>query len=241
MKLEIGFNGSFEVRNEQYISGDGASFNILHLSDFHFNTFSKSITEKIITTIKELNPDIILLGGDYADSKNGLVYLKLLLESCAVRQNVFAVAGNHDYYFGLDCIKKMMLQNNICWIEKESFTFKLKGQTIQIDGNKTNLKNVGSNFSILLLHIPVNIVNFAHNYNMVFAGHLHGCQFVFWQTAKGLYPGKLFYKWNILKTKINNCYYFISKGLGDTLPVRFNCFKDMIFVQIKSSKSEALK
>lgn len=32
-----------------------------------------------------------------------------------------------------------------------------------------------------------------------------------------------------------NCRYFISKGLGDTFPVRYNCPKDSILVEINTS------
>jgi len=232
MKLEIGYKSYFEIRREQYLSSSAANFTILYLSDLHFNKFSGPVTEKIIAAINSLQPDIILLGGDYVDTKKGLVYLNLLLRSFAVHKNIFAIAGNHDHYFGLDDIKKVMAVNNITWIEKSSAIFKLNGHTIQVDGSKAGLKNSNADLAILCLHKPVNIKSFAGNYHLIFAGHLHGGQFVFWQTGKGLYPGKLFYKWNMLKAKSGNCDYFISKGLGDTLPARFNCAKDMIFVQV---------
>ncbi|MGG9962938.1 metallophosphoesterase [Ferruginibacter sp. SUN106] len=235
MILETGYNSSFEIRHEQYSISSGVNFTVLYLSDFHFNKFSAPVTQKIITTVNELRPDIILLGGDYVDTKKGLVYLNILLQSFAQHKNVFAVAGNHDYYFGLNKIKETMTSNAINWIEKDTIRFKLNNHSIQIDGNKPCIKKSDADFAILCLHKPINIKNFASNYHLSFAGHLHGGQFVFWQTSKGLYPGKLFYKWNILKATIAGCAYFISKGLGDTLPVRFNCPKDMIFVQVNNN------
>ncbi|GEM_PF-3204035 len=37
---------------------------------------------------------------------------------------------------------------------------------------------------------------------------------------------------NILKEKIENCDYYISKGLSDTLPIRFNCSPEIIVVNV---------
>ncbi|GAB2807487.1 metallophosphoesterase [Ferruginibacter profundus] len=235
MILETGYNHSFIIRHEQYHGSSAVNFTVLYLSDLHFNKFSGPVTQKIIAAVNKLQPDIILLGGDYVDSKKGLVYLNMLLQSFGHCNNIFAIAGNHDYYFGLSYLQEIMVANAVHWIEKDTMLFKWNNHTIQIDGNQPCTKKSNADFSILCLHKPVNIKDFAHNYHLVFAGHLHGGQFVLWQTPKGLYPGKLFYKWNILKTTIAGCAYFISKGLGDTLPVRFNCARDMIFVQVNNN------
>jgi uncharacterized protein len=232
MKLEIGYNHHFEVRKEKCTNSIAESFSVLYLSDFHFNKYSKVTTKNIIDKINELNPDIILLGGDYVDTKKGMTHFITLLQSIAIRKNVFAVAGNHDYFFGLSEIKDILTINSANWIEKKSFSFQLNNTIVQIDGNNPQPKKDAATFSILCLHKPIDISCHKENYNLVLGGHLHGGQFVFWKSNNGLYPGKLFYKWNIIKKKLNNCQYFVSKGLGDTLPIRFNCKKDMIFVSV---------
>jgi predicted MPP superfamily phosphohydrolase len=94
--------------------------------------------------------------------------------------------------------------------------------------NETN----GADLNILCLHQPITLKPRKHPYQLVFAGHLHGSQFVFWQTPQGLYPGRWFYTWNRLQDWRDHCLYIISKGLGDTLPIRYNCKKDMIFVRV---------
>ncbi|HEY0030630.1 MAG TPA: metallophosphoesterase [Bacteroidia bacterium] len=236
MKLEIGYKHGFEIRKEYCIANCKESFSILYLSDFHFNRFSASTIQKIIKAIRELNPDIILLGGDYSDSTKGLSHLKTLMGGIAERKNIFAIAGNHDYSLGIDKIKKIITDNNANWIEQKSVQFELRGNKIRVDGNISASDDDGNaDFSILCLHKPINIAHCKNHYKLAFAGHLHGSQFVFWQTAKGLYPGKLFYKWNILESSANACRYFISKGLGDTLPIRYNCKKDIIFVTVASA------
>ncbi len=232
MKLEIGYNHSFEIRRETCYLNCIDNFSILYLSDLHLNKFSQSIYERIVKSIEELDPSIILLGGDYVDSQRGLNYLNLILNSISQRKNVYAVAGNHDYFIGIEKIKKSMFENNITWIENKSVNINLGNSKIKIDGNFIKNEIGIHDFSILLLHKPKHLSKFADSYNIALAGHLHGSQFVFWKSENKLFPGKLFYKWNILKTQQNNCHYFISKGLGDTLPIRYNCKKDLIFIQV---------
>lgn len=232
MKLEIGSGNHFEVRHEQYPAAISGSISVLYLSDLHFKTYGKSLTTKIISRINELDPSIILLGGDYVDFARQLNHLDIFLNALSQRKNVFAIAGNHDYRFGVATIQKMMEANNIHWIENESVTVSINNCTIQIDGTKPSGKSSSADFSILCLHQPIDIGHFKDKYELIFAGHLHGCQFVFWQNEKGLYPGRLFFRWNMLQKKLGNCRYYISRGMGDTVPVRFNCPKEMIFVEL---------
>ncbi|MCW7469267.1 metallophosphoesterase [Leptospira kanakyensis] len=240
MKLEIGYNFPFEIRKETYQSNCNDDFSILFLSDLHFNGFNKTKVYEIIKKIEELNPTIILFGGDYIDSNKGLIQLKLLLLSLSHRKNLFAIAGNHDYFFGIDKIKECMEVNNVFWLEKQSFTFQINNTTIRIVGNLLKTEEKEFDFSILVLHNPKAIDNLKDNHHSAFAGHLHGCQFVFWENKNGLYPGKFFYKWNTLKAMKDDCQFFISKGLGDTLPIRFNCKRDMIFLQVNGIQDRTI-
>lgn len=231
MKLEIGYNTSFEVRKETYHWKAKSGFTILYISDFHFNRYSKNMASAIASKVQELNPDVVLLGGDYVDTSQGLVHFIEFMKAISHRKYIFAVAGNHDYFFGIEKVKEAVVNNNGIWIEKDSVVFLINESRIKIDGNKMQ-KKAEVDFTILCLHKPEDLKSYNDHYNLAFAGHLHGSQFVFWSTSKGMFPGRFFYKWNRLKMCINSCMFFISKGLGDTLPIRFNCRKDMIFVSV---------
>jgi hypothetical protein len=236
MKLETGYNNSFEVRFEYAVAAVAAPLTVLYISDLHFNRYSAGMVAAMISRIHRLDPDIILLGGDYVDSKNGLLHFNTLMQSFSNRKNVFAIAGNHDYFFGLEEIKKMMTDNKVIWLEKNTVNFNLHNSSIQLNGNLLLIEKKEADLSILFLHKPVHLDKHERNYDLAFAGHLHGCQFVLWQYKKALYPGRLFYKMNVLEKKMNRCHYLISRGMGDTLPIRFNCSKEMIFVTINSNK-----
>lgn len=234
MKLEIGSGHSFEVRVEHCTVDGAEDFSVLYLSDFHFNKHSQAITTKIVDKIQELDPSIVLLGGDYVDSKSGFLYLTILMKALSQRENVFAIAGNHDYFWGISAIQTIITDHNALWIEKKSVTLDVQNTRIQIDGNQPTNQPADAGFSILCLHRPINIAAYKNTYDLVLAGHLHGSQFVFWQSEQGLYPGRWFYKWNRLKMQYDGGQYLISKGLGDTLPIRYNCKKDVILVNCKT-------
>jgi len=239
MQLKIGYDYDIMVRKEQYFYQDISPLKVMYLSDFHFNAFNGGLVLKIIKLINHYNPDILLLGGDYVDTKKGLQHFIRLLYTISDRKNVFAVAGNHDYFFGINTIRNLIFDNNIKWIERSSVSICVENKIIQIDGNITSCNKAPPNcLKILCLHQPIDITKVASSYNMAFAGHLHGCQIVFWQNEKGLFPGRYFYRWNILKKQIGNCHYYISKGLGDMLPVRFNCSPEVIVVNVFSKYND---
>lgn len=232
MKLEIGYNHDFEIRKEIYTCCRSGDLSILYVSDLHWNGYSQVTASNLEKSIADLDPTIILLGGDYVDTRNGLNILKQFLQSIANRQNVFAIAGNHDYFFGIHKIKTLMRDFNVFWIEDSVVKIDCNGFELQITDHVPPGNFEEADLNILCLHKPVDVYALKRKFNLVFAGHLHGSQFVFWQTPKGLYPGRLFYRWNLLKTRWDNCLYLISKGLGDTLPIRYNCKKDIIFVEV---------
>lgn len=236
MKLEIGYNTDFEIRKEYLIVEGCTNLTILYLSDLHFNGYSKALVTQIVQCIERHDPTIILFGGDYVDTKKGINYLEELLLNISQRQNLFAVAGNHDFCFGILNIKALFDKYGIYWIDNEVHCININGHKIQIVGKKPQMIQNKVDLSILCLHEPIDITLFDYQYDLAFAGHLHGCQFIFWETEHGLFPGKLFYKWNILKKRRNNCLYLISKGMGDTLPIRFNCKKDVILVEVKGKQ-----
>ncbi len=233
-KLIWGYSHSdFEVRRVCISADLPSELRILYLSDFHFTKYSGNIAARLLAVVTELDPEIILLGGDYIDFKSGEPYFQAVLKEFALRKNVYAIAGNHDYFYGINKLKKLFAAYNIGFIEKKSVSFSCKGMHIRLDGNVCT-RRVPADLSILCLHHPLDLSLFAADYDLAFAGHLHGSQVVFWQNERGLYPGRLFYKWNRLGAKSANCHYFISKGLGDTLPLRYCCAKELIFCTLSA-------
>lgn len=230
-KLELGHTaGRIEVRTVVYEGKIPVGIRILFVSDLHFNRFSGGRAQQLIEIIQETNPDIVLLGGDYVDNSNGLVHLDNLLAALPEKSRTFAVAGNHDYFFGIQKLKTCMSRNKVVWIEKISAEVRFGNQTITIDGNIRNRSPNSSAFRILCSHHPVSPYKFKNDYDLILSGHLHGCQIVLWQHKNSLYPGRWFYRWNILEKHVGHCCLVVSRGIGDTLPVRYNCPREVILV-----------
>lgn len=231
MKLEIGYKTSFDIRTYALANKKLAGLRIVYLSDFHFNKKSETTRQAIVRAINIQSPDLILLGGDYVDTTKGYKYFEQLLIALK-RYDVYAIAGNHDYFKSEQRIKKIVTDAGAHWLEGKSLLWKKKGFAIQLDGGGVHARNAQATFQILILHRPLPLHKVS-TYDLVFAGHLHGCQFVFWKKKEALYPGKFFYPLNSLSFITENCHYFISKGLGDTLPIRYNCKRDFVSVSFK--------
>ena len=231
--LEVGYNSHFEVRMETLHCLVTQQIRLVYVSDLHFNKRSEEMGAKILETIRELKPDIVLLGGDYVDTRSGLRHLDALLDGISRLSPVFAIAGNHDRFFGIEAVKQLMLANKVHWIEGSSETLLVKGSRLWLDGNTNTTASEKADVKILCLHKPIALEVLPVTYHAAFAGHLHGSQCVLWQTDKGLFPGRWFYKWNRLKAVIGECHFYISKGLGDTLPIRYNCAKELLVLDLE--------
>jgi predicted MPP superfamily phosphohydrolase len=226
-KLIIGHNSDFEIREYLLDFKELKDISILFLSDLHFNRWSAVIAKKLTEKIEELNPTIICLGGDYLDSGKGFSILASFLENISQNRTIISVMGNHDIFWKkkLSSLFKNLKINTL--EEKNSEIILLK----QLKFTCQNSVQNDSFFTILLSHKPITQV--VSGINLTLSGHLHGCQFVFWQKSGNLYPGKLLYKNNYLDKKSNGTLQLVSKGLGDTIPIRYNCTKDLILITFR--------
>lgn len=231
--LETGYNSRFEVRMERVPCGVASRIRIAYLSDLHFTRRSEEMSARLAEEVKRLKPDLVLLGGDYTDTHAGLMHLDRLLQNISGVAPILAIAGNHDRFFGMKTLRETMERNRVQWIEGASIDLELKGTTVRIDGNTAIERNSGEAIRVLCLHKPLDPEKLRTSYHLAFAGHLHGSQCVLWQNDQGLFPGRWFYKWNRLKALVGGCHYYISRGLGDTLPFRYNCPKEIIVVDLE--------
>mgnify|MGYP006144507595 CR=1 FL=1 len=237
MKLQIGNSSNFELRSEVVTVTKDIKLKFLFLSDFHFRKGSRALADSILVCCRKVSPDFVVLGGDYIESKKGLSVLDGFIKSLSLITEVIAIPGNHDYYFGLSKIQSAFENNGCSWIDKESKVIYVNEIAIQIDGNYQSDK-LGGDINILCCHNPKLFNTISSGYDVALAGHLHGCQIVFWESKDELYPGALFYKWNGLRFINNGVKILVSKGLGDTIPIRYNCAKEVIEISIQGNSKK---
>jgi len=204
-------------------------FRIIYASDLHLrDKFSNYLCEEIVRNVKKEGPNLFLLGGDLVDSQQGFSQLRKLVEVISNQCMVGAVGGNHDDYVGRSLVKKVVAQAGGNWLEDHSMQIVLGRKTISILGDMSqSSKEHGC--QILCSHYPDIFPEAVRDgIHVVFAGHLHGCQIVFSQIKNRLYPGAFFYRWNGLKFSIGESKMFVSRGISDTIPIRWNCPREII-------------
>lgn len=98
--------------------------NIIMVSDIHLgNIMGKKQLERLIGTIKSLDPDIVLIPGDFFDESLKPVIkdnMGGLIESIRPRYGVFAVTGNHEYIGGVDEAVAYMTKHKIRVLRDEA-------------------------------------------------------------------------------------------------------------------------
>lgn len=223
------------IEKINYFSGD-ENLSMLLISDIHL-WYSKSILDDIEKVIEKNNPDLILMTGDYFDLPRGANIFREFLSKIAKVYKIAFIRGNHDLLYG-DRISNLLLGIPNCFnVENAIFKYKSKqGYRYNITAwnNRFSLANLEDEKNIVLIHNPEKIVtNDLENINIILAGHLHGGQFIFFKTKDNSnFPGCLLYKHCTDRKQIGNTTLVVSKGLGDTLPFRLNCPKEVVIIKI---------
>jgi hypothetical protein len=189
--------------------------------------------DAIVSAISIVKPDLVVLGGDYAEGEDGVGILRRLTGVLAPECPVIAIAGNHDYRMGVDRIRRVLEDEGARWIEGGSGQVELHSNQIYLYGNTIPANIEDGEFSILCAHNPkLFSAPGAHKFKLGFAGHLHGCQWVLWQKDGILYPGAWFYAWNGLRFDYPDRCFLVGRGLGDTLPLRFRCPHEILVAEL---------
>ncbi len=71
---------------------------ILWLTDIHFNFLTRSQITDFLSRLREMEADVVLIGGDIGEAGSVVDYLKRISDYLGVP--VCFVLGNHDYYSG---------------------------------------------------------------------------------------------------------------------------------------------
>lgn len=170
---------------------------IAYISDIHYNHFmNKDRLKKMIDTINNNKPDIILFGGDIFDNPStNLIDEKVeneiieLLQSLQAEYGKFAVLGEEDYDPKVGNIHQILfesdfevLTNKHIFITKDGKNMiNLIGIDSLVGGNpdiQSSFENVDTNlFTIVLTHAPDIMSQLPTNeIDLVLSGHSHGGQ-----------------------------------------------------------------
>ena len=209
----------------------------MHITDIHL-WYSVRILETLEESIIRINPDLIILTGDYYDLPKGAHNFREFLSKVSLRHTLIFIRGNHDKMYGTGVSDLLLNIPNCFCVETSLYKHKSKqGCCYNITSwkNRNNLPNNSSEKNIVLIHNPEKIKeNELSKIHLILAGHLHGVQFIFFKTKNSShFPGNILYKYCLDRKQIMNTTLIVSKGLGDTFPFRLNCPKEIVLITIR--------
>jgi predicted MPP superfamily phosphohydrolase len=147
------------------------------------------------------------------------------------------IRGNHDFLYGSRIASLLLGIPNCYCVEHDLYTFtSRKGHVYNITSwNKRHLlQKETMERNIVLIHNPEQLKEKElPGIDLILAGHLHGGQFIFFQTKTNAhFPGCLLYNYCTDRKQVNGTTVIVSKGLADTFPIRLNCAKEVIKINI---------
>ena len=230
--LEIGLSRALHIREER-LSTRHDAYRLLYISDIHLRkSRSDALCGQVLDSITRCNPDVVLLGGDLVDHPSELIKLSELVRSIQDVAPVLAIGGNHDRSIGINRVRAAVMCGGGRWIDDDSARLTHRGRLLVICGHKAAVP-VDGHVRVLCAHNPRIWKKARHaGYDLVLAGHLHGCQLVACEYRGRLFPGALFYPYCFLNDHFGSTRLVVSRGVSDLLPIRWRCPREVVLCHI---------
>ena len=234
-------------------------YRIAHVSDLHNAEMGKN-NEKLLTMLRDADPDMIAITGDLVDSRNTDIEVALQFVREAVKiAPCYYVTGNHEARIseydelkaGMEAAGVTVLEDVRTKISMEGETITLIGvndpsyQTDYLFGDSETVMNSKleelhaehDGFTILLSHRPELFDAYVENeINLVLSGHAHGGQFRLPFIGGLVAPNQgLFPEYDAGIYTDGNTNMLVSRGVGNSiLPFRINNRPEVILIELQA-------
>ncbi len=231
------------------IDNEFGNYKIVHITDIHLGQWiTKEKLDGVVKIINQLEPDTIVLTGDYV-SYQADKYLEDLQDSLTqleAKDAKLSVLGNHDYWTNPDAIKGILKKSNIINLENEIHTITRNNKKLQIAGidcvteGKDDITKIEEKLNknypaIMLVHEP----DFADttckldSFILQLSGHSHGGQIMVPRIRTPI-RGKNFRKYPVGKYQVNNMIQYTNRGIGTNMFwFRINCPPEITEIKLK--------
>ena len=228
-----------------------SNFRIIQIADTHMGTtISGDEFKNYILKINELNPDIVVITGDFIDDDTSY---EDMIKSCnalnllKTKYGVYFVYGNHDKgYFNnrkytKEEFKNLLIENNVNVFEDSivdiTDNIVLIGRQDHQVSNRLSIKDLTkdidkSKYIIVLDHQPRDFKQESEaNVDLVLSGHTHGGQFIpIGQLSVLLGINDGYYG----LSKINNTNFIITSGMSNwAFKFKTGCISEYVVIDIK--------
>lgn len=211
--------------------------NVLHISDIHLRYKPGFLEKQLSSRINELQPDLLVITGDFLDDLGSLRATIELLKSIKVKAGIYGVLGNTDHHFfrtkGL--IDELQASGINILLNENRRVALPNGQHIWLAGVddpvtgrarlKKSLEGIPAGEPVMLLAHSPDIYTQAilSNIAMLFAGHTHGGQVgIPYLIRHSDYANRSPFMAGQFHDGSTTMY--VNRGIGTkTLPIRFLC------------------
>ena len=230
--LEIGLRRALHVREERLTTRHDAC-RLLYVSDIHLrNGRSDTLCRQVLDAVAGCNPDVVLLGGDLVDRPSELGRLRDLVGRMHDVASVLAIGGNHDQQIGMDRVREAVEHGGGQWIHDGTARVTHGERVIAVSGPAAAAP-VDGHVRVLCAHNPRIWKTFRRaGYDLVLAGHLHGCQIVACTYRDRLFPGAILYPYCFLSHHRGSTRLVVSRGVSDLLPIRWRCPREVVLCSV---------
>jgi predicted MPP superfamily phosphohydrolase len=220
------------------------------LSDVHHGpTVPLDYVTSVVRTTLALQPDLIVLGGDYAykDARH-LGPCFDVLAGLAAPLGVFGVLGDHDYRLDAEAARAGMrkarvteLTNTGAWVGRGGARFKLAGVDDLWMGKPDVAAALGdatpADACLLVSHNPDVAETLTDpRVGLVLSGHTHGGQAVFPGVGAPVVPSRYGQKYLRGRVEAPHTTVYVSRGLGTVVgPVRFGSRPELTLVTLRAA------
>ena len=234
-------------------------YRIAHVSDLHNAEMGKN-NEKLLTMLRDADPDMIAITGDLIDSRHTDIEVALqFIRAAAKIAPCYYVTGNHEARVneygelkaGMEAAGVTVLEDVRTEISMEGETITLIGvndpsyQTDYLFGDAESVMNTkledlhteNDGFTILLSHRPELFDTYAdHGMDLVLSGHAHGGQFRLPFIGGLVAPNQgLFPEYDAGIYTEGNTNMLVSRGVGNSiLPFRINNRPEVILIELQA-------
>jgi predicted MPP superfamily phosphohydrolase len=230
--LNIGLNKALHVREER-LSIRSDACRLMYVSDIHLRRKrSDHLCRQVLESVRCSQIDALLLGGDLVDRGTELGKLCDLVGALCEFAPVLAVGGNHDRNVGLDRVRDAVVGGGGQWIHASSTRISHGCRVIAVSGPDAS-SFLHGDFQVLCAHNPrIWKMTRGRGFDLVLAGHLHGCQVVAFEYRDRLFPGAIFYPYCYLNHRIGSTRLVVSRGVSDLVPIRWRCPREVVLCHV---------
>lgn len=215
----------------------GERVRIAQISDLHLSSFN-SYFEKVSQKVAALQPDIILLTGDYLEEERNIRGVLEFMRQLHAPHGIYAVQGNWEYWSRLEGenLRRHFNGVGVKLLINERADLEVNGHALSIFGldypsSTDQLQRLQTEidperYNLLLSHVPA----FSHEHldpriDLVMSGHTHGGQVrlpflppLYLPRYSGRFVSGFY---NVSEHEIP---LYVSRGVGTSvLPLRFMC------------------